>query len=193
MSTNVDAIREGAQLVADFQATMVNLAGAEISAAEAAQSEKLATGALQYFAGGGVLNPALIPTDSNTQIARASVDAHIKKIQAEQYRAMSRGQLADMTAQATAQFTGRKVTIRVLEREQNPIESVWLDPRRGYTNNAVNTGQLKAVIREVWLEKNALLLKPRLLLRTFEPKRKYYVAYIINPETLQPMVELELA
>lgn len=187
-----NAIQSGAQLVADYQATMINLAGAEISAAEAAQSEQLATGALQYFNGGGVLNPSLIPSDSNAQIARASVDAHIKKIQAEQYKQMSQTQLTNMMRDTNRQYKKKPVTIRVLDPAKKPIESLWFNKQRGYSTATVNTKQLKAVIEEVWLDKNTLLVKPRLVSRVFEPNRKNYLIYIIDPETLQPMVELDL-
>ncbi|MCA9327401.1 hypothetical protein KDA14_02625 [Candidatus Saccharibacteria bacterium] len=192
MSDQASAVRDGAQLVADFQATMINLAGAEISAAEAAESEQLATGALRYFNGEGVLNPSLIPSDSNAQIARASVDAHIKKIQAEQYKQMSQDQLAEKLQQTNRDYKNRPVTIRVLDPAKKPIESLWFNKQRGFTTGTVNTKQLKAVIEEVWLDKNTLLVKPRLVSRVFEPNRKNYLVYIIDPETVQPMVELEL-
>lgn len=191
MQTNSTAIKLGAELVASFEAVMINKVGAAVSAAEATESEQMATDTLRYFGGGNVLNPSLIPAESNARIARASVDAHIKKIQAAQYEALSSAQLADIQA-TTQKYTNKPITIRVLDRDSKPIESVWFSAKKGYYTGVVNTGQLKAVVEEVWFDKNAILLKPRRVSRLLEPNRKNYILYIVNPDTLQPMVELEL-
>lgn len=191
MSSDSDRALSGTELVAEFQAVMINEVGVSVSAAEAAQSEKLATDALRYFSQVDILNPTLIPSDSNNQIARASVDAHIKKIQAAQYESLGKEQLAQMQSNAT-RYIHKPVTIRVLERSKKPIESVWFSKQKGYYTGVVNTNSLKGVIEEIWFDKNAILLKPRTVSRMFEPARKNYIVYVIDPATLQPMIEIEL-
>lgn len=192
MSKQAQQLLDGAALTGLFEAAMINLAGTEISAAEARESEQLATNALGYFAQDGVLNPALIPTDANAEIARASVDAHIKKLQAEQYEALGQSQLADMQEQVKA-YVGKKLQITVLDRAKKPISSLWFNAQKGYSANEVDTAGIRGTIEEVWLEKNALLLKPRLSSRIFEPNRKNYIVYVIDPYTMKPMVDIRLA
>ncbi len=182
----------GAQLLADFQSTMFNLVTAEVSAHEAKKSEELAIGQLNYFGGDGVLNPRLIPSDSTDSISRASVDAHIKKVQAEQIKHLSRTQLTEMTQRNQKLYSGKRVEVHVIEAKQKPIESLWFDKYKGYSNGILKTKKIKGIIKEVLLEKNALLLKPSLLSRIINPKRKYYVVYAVSPDSLQPMVEFKI-
>lgn len=187
-----DATRAGAQLVADFQATMVNRATVEMSAVAAQESEDRAVRELQDLSRGNVLNPSFIPGDSGANLARSSMDAHIKKVQAEQIQQLNQSQLAAMSAEANAKHAGRNVTIDVLDINNSPIESIWYDARRGYYKGDVRTKQLKGKIKEVWLDRNALLLTPTLLSKTFNPGRKFFIVYIIDPATAQAMVKLTI-
>lgn len=182
----------GAQLVADYQATMVNLAGAELSALEAQESEDQAVRDLHSASRGNVLNPSFIPTEAGASIARASLDAHIKKVQAEQIKQLSQEQLQMMSTQAAVKYGGRRVTVTVHDIESKPIESVWFDNRRGYYKGVVRTKQLKGTIKEIWLDRNALLVSPTTTSRIFNPGRKFFIVYIIDPETMQPLVNLAI-
>ncbi len=193
MNNAENPILTGVQLVADFQATMVNLAGAKISAEEARQSENIAVSELQYFSRDTVLNPTFIPVESGSDIARTSIDAHIKKVQAEQIQRLSQDELAAMTTQDKERFTGRHVVVHVIDRPSKPIESIWFNSKRGYSNSTVDTNRIKGIVAEVWLEKNSILIKPTLKSRIIDPGRKNYIVYVINPSTMQPMVELEIS
>ncbi len=192
MKNHNDASVNGAQLVADFQSAMINLISTEVSAQEAKHSEEVAMGQLNYFGGEGILNPRLIPSESNDGITRASIDAHIKKVQAEQIEHLSRIQLIEMKENNQKLYVGKRIEVKVIEPSKKPIESLWFDKYKGYSNGVLKTKIISGEIKEVWLEKNALLLIPNLISRTINPGRKFYVVYIINPTTIQPMVEINI-
>lgn len=193
MEASSTPLARGAKLVADFQATMVNLAGAEFSAQEARASEKRALQELEYLSSGTVLNPAYIPAESNQEIARSSIDAHIKKVQSEQIQQLTKAQLVVMSNDDKTQFVDRAVAVRPRTLDPTPIESIWLDKRRGYTKGSVKTTQLKGTIQDVLLSKNVLLVKPTWSSRFFNPARKLFIVYVIDPTSLQPLVELSIA
>lgn len=185
-------LQKGAQLVSYFQSVFFNFANLEVSRQEASTSEQRAVSELQYFGGANVLNPKNIPISSSAEIAKSSVDAHIKKVQAEQIEHLTKVQLQEASDDASAQYVGRKVAVKLHSREYGIVESVWFNQKKGYTTSEVKTSAIKGRIKEVLLDKNALVLEPTITSRIFDPGRKFYVVYVIDPITFEPRVELEI-
>lgn len=192
MTDTPSPLQKGAQLVSYFQSVFFNLANMEVSRQEANASEQRAVSELQYFGGANVLNPKNIPVDSSAEIAKSSIDAHIKKVQAEQIEHLSKVQLESANDEASTQYVGRKVSVKIHNKESGIVESVWFNPNKGYTTCEVKTNAIKGRIKEILLDKNALVVEPSLTSRLIDPGRKFYVVYIINPHTFEPCVDIEV-
>jgi hypothetical protein len=185
---------EGQQLLADFQTAFVAMATADAAKFEAARSEDEVLSHLTLGADGSYLNPTLLSDTNQFDYKRASLDAHIKKIQAEQVSQLSQQQIAELIDNTSKRFLRKKVRITVQNPDQQPVEAVWFDQKFGQRSNIVrNKKTIVGTIESVLLEKNALVLKPVWLSRLLMPSLKFYIVYVIHPETLKPMVSCEFA
>ena len=182
----------GALLLADFQTAFASATAADAAKHEAERSESELMGQLASVSGNRLLNPANIPLNGQYDIERVSLDAHIKKIQAQQIESMSGEQLASLMERANHTYRRKKVVARVLTPGTQPIESVWLNPQVGYQNHPTTKRSAAGTIEQVLLDQNALVIRPTWQQRVINSRLKHYVIYIINPETLQPMVELAI-
>lgn len=182
----------GDALVADYETVIVSGVTIETAKYQAKHSEDSAINFLNSINSGSFLNPANIPTDTQETITRASVDAHIKKVQAQQMEEMGALQLQQLADKAHVRYKGKKVEVTVLNKAMRPIESAWFDNRYGWRKGDYNRNTLTGVIDEVLLDKNALILKPAFFSRMFNSSLKNYFVYIIDPNSLSPMVKLRL-
>lgn len=185
----------GDRLVADFLAALTNRIAAETAHVVAEQSEQdtLQTLASTGTAPGGYLAPGNIPVNVQETLVRSSLDAHVKKVQAEQVKALAATQLTQMQYQNEAAYLNRRVHIRVIDSSSQPIESYWLSAQTGQESiGTVKGNTVKGVIRTIALDKNVLIIEPTLTSRLFNPARKYFLVYVINPQTLAPAVKITL-
>lgn len=184
----------GQELVEDFKNSLIMRSTAEYAKEEAVRSENETVSGLDAISRGTYLNPSSVPEDIQNQIAKASVDAHIKKVQAKQLNENSKYQIQELGLSLNERFNGKKIKITVLNRKQKPIESVWYDPKfNDYYNGILDTKGISGRIQEILIEKNAILVKPNFISRISASNRKLFMVFIINPEDLQPMVELEIS
>ncbi len=191
MTNNSD--NSGKELVEQFKDALIIRSSAEYASEEAVRSENETVSGLDAISRGSYLNPSSVPEDLQNQIARASVDAHIKKVQAKQLNENSKYQLEDMKLNLNEKYNGKKIKVNVLNRQQKPIESIWYDPKyNDYYNGILDTGGISGKIQEILLNKNAILVKPNLLSRLSASNRKLFMVFIINPDDLTPLVSLEI-
>ena len=182
----------GKMLVDDFQSAMTNLTTAATANFSAEQSE-LAT--LQTIE---AANPQYVTTRDiapNVQqdLVRSSLNAHMQKVQAEQITTLTGQQLAQMEAEDRQKFIGKKLKITVLDKAFKPIESYWWNKNTGqYSQGTFKSSTLKGKIEDISFRKNLLIIKPTLKSRIIIPDRKFLFVYVINPQTLEPAVELAL-
>lgn len=182
----------GEQLVENFRTAMVVRSTAEYAKQEAAMSEQETINGLDEISRGMYLNPTFISEASQNSIARASVDAHIKKVQASQIKEQSEIQMIELE-EDSKRYIGKSVKVTVLNRDAKPIESVWFDPRSGqHYPGVLDTKSVSGTIETIMLDKNALTLRPSLLSRIGASNRKLFVVYIINPDDLEPFVSIQL-
>ncbi len=181
----------GSLLVADFQAAFISAATAEAAKHEAEHSENSITNYLESASSGHLLNPAVLANDAQTHVTRASLDAHIKKVQAQQMQAISSAQLEQLIARDQVTYHGRKVRVRITSHK-DPVESLWLDKQSGYRKGTVKKSSVTGFIEKILLDTNALILKPTYASRLLTPALKNYIVYVTDPETLLPMVQLTL-
>lgn len=180
----------GERLVEIFRTAMIVRSTAEYAKTEAERSEKDTLNSLDYLSRGDFLNPGNLPVYSQEQIAKSSVDAHIKKVQAEQISQQSTTQMVDLQRESQ-QYIGRKVKIIVLDRPAKPIESLWFNQTTGqYSTGVPNTKGVSGNIEQVLIEKNAIMIRTGALSRLVSPGRHYFVSYVINPDNLDPFVNL---
>ncbi|MES2971777.1 MAG: hypothetical protein V4702_05645 [Patescibacteria group bacterium] len=186
----------GDLLVGDFLAALTNRMTAETAKIVAEQTEADTLRTVQQATlnpGAAYLNPNEILSTSQDMLVRSSLDAHVKKVQAEQVSAMAADQLSQMQSENQIAYVGKKVQINVLDHSSNPVESYWVNSKTGQeTTGIVKKSSINGVIDTVALDKNLLLIKPTLGSRLINPARKYFLVYVINPQTLTPAVKISL-
>lgn len=185
-------VLSGELLVADFQNAFVSAATAEYAKQSAAQSENDLLNQLSYWSGGNYLNPGNIDANVQQDVSRASLDAHVKKVQAQQLESLSLAQLSALITEDNKVYKGKKVVIEAIHSEIKPIDAVWFNPRTGYRSNTIQKSSVTGTIQEVALDKNVLILKPKMLPRMINKEFQAYFVYIIDPRTAQPMVRISL-
>lgn len=189
--TDTPAI-SGQVLVADFQSAYVGLATAELAKSEAHRSEEAIVSELQSLSSQSYLNPNGISPVRQNDIGRASVNAHVMKVQAEQLQQMSYQQLAVLQDELSNNYIGKKVLVTPFESSESPFDTVWLNKETGYRTNQNTKKQIKGTIAEIWLDKNLLVIKPPLLPRMINSELNAYFVYVIDPVTAQPAVEVTI-
>lgn len=192
MNKKGDSRFTGQRLVADYQSVLLTVATAEAAAHEAERSE---TELMQQLAGasrGMYLNPVALNDATGDYMVRASLDAHIKKVQAEQLQSMSVTQVSSVIAEDKTGYVGRRVRITSLDEGFQPFDAVWFDQRTGYRTSPFKKRSIEGVIEEIELEKNLLVIKPKRLLRVINNNLQYYLIYPINPQTIRPSVEISV-
>jgi len=198
--SNADSQRaaklSGARLVADFQAALSNLATAQTAKYVAEQTERAT---MQSLTSISPHNNAvyITPQDLNSQLQpkliRASLDAHLQKAQAAQLSAFADEQLSQTEQTDRQQYLGKRVRIRITDTAFKPVESYWWDKSKGqYQQSLIRTGAIKGSLADLVFRKNLLIIKPSLQSRLFLPQRKFFLVYVINPDSLQPAVEITL-
>ena len=180
----------GQTLISAFQTAFVNAATIQAAKYEASRSEHQLVDELAAMSSGTYLNPGSIANVNPDALGRASLDAHIKKVQAQQLNAMSLAQLQSLIAESKESFTGRKVRINVKDSQQQPIDIVWFDQQNGYRTSVARKRVVSGKIEDIMLDRNMLILKPGAGLRLLNGRLQNYLVYIINPDTLEPMVDI---
>ena len=182
----------GEQLVTDFQTVTMYLMTADAAKQAAKQSEDAVMQELSSVSSGNYLNPANINEAQGDYVARASVDAHIKKIQAEQLDDLSNAQLKAIIIKDTTDFVGRKVRIVASSAEYRPFDGFWFDNKKGSRSSELNKQTVEGKIIEIDFRKNLLVLKPNRFSSLLSSSLQNYMVYVVNPHTLLPAVEIYL-
>jgi len=180
----------GRKLVADFQSALISRATSEAAQYEAKRSESELLG--QLASNGPYLNPVNLSETEGDQVARASLDAHIKKVQAEQLKTLSSKQLQSTVMEDTLAYKGKKVRITALAKDFRPFDILWFNSQHGYRSNEFKKSSLEGTIEELELDKNMLIIKPKFIRRLVTSDLKNFIVYVINPSTLEPAVEILL-
>lgn len=183
----------GQQLLADFQTAFVSAATIEAAKYEAAQSENELLDHLSAVGGGAYLQPTDMSARERDDLTRNSLDAHIKKVQAQQLSSMSVMQLQQLQAQARTTYVGRKILVTSLRPKSNAIETVWFDQRTGFRSNITHKPKVSGTIQDVLLDRNVLILRPSLGTRLLNTNLESYMIYVIDPTTVKPLVTFTLA
>lgn len=180
----------GDLLIADFQSAFAAIATAEYAVNEAANSEGAVVSELRSLSDQTYLNPGSISPVRQNDIGRASLNAHVMKVQAAQLQQLSQEQLFTLQSQITADYIGCKV--RITATTDGPFDAVWFSDQTGYRTNPLKKTAITGTIAEVNLAQNLLVLKPNLLPRLINREFVAYFAYVIDPATLQPAVKIDL-
>lgn len=192
MSKDEEIAITGRQLVADYQSIMISLATSQIAQHEAERSEQELLQNLASSVSGNYLNPNNMTEAVGDNVARASLDSHIKKVQADQIKSLSAAQLKSIVAEDKKSYIGKKVRITAIDKEYQPFDSLWFDPQKGYRNYEFKKKVIEGTIEELMLEKNILFIKPKFIRRLFVSDLKNFMVYVINPSNAEPAVEIEI-
>lgn len=186
----------GPSLLADFVAALTNRATAESAQYEAARTEQDTIQAINAAAPHNAVyvTPEDMTPAMQAAVARSSVDAHLKKVQAEQITAYTEQQLRKLELTARAKYIGRRARVTVLDPHFKPLESYWFNNRTGReSRGSLKFRTAKGFIEDLSLRNNVLILRPTMAHRLIIPERKFLIVYPINPSNLQPTVQLDLA
>jgi hypothetical protein len=166
------------------------MATSQAAQSEAQRSENAMVEHLRTLSAGRYLQPGALVVDSQEAVSHASLDAHIKKVQAEQIQQLNAQQLAQLQIKTKTDFLNRRVRITVINNQSNPVESLWFDPRSGYRNSPNNRRIIQGTIEDILLDKNAIVIKPNPMLRMINNSLKAFIIYVIDPQTFTPTVEI---
>ncbi len=184
-----------AGLIADFQTALMTLSTIEGAKAQATQAE-LTT--LQQFAVFRQTNqPYVLPQDvplaEHEKLTRASLDAHLQKVQSEQIEQYGADRIASIRAMANATYQGKKVRVRVLYNEIQPLHNCWRDKLTGQLYFAKNQSMsITGTLQEINLLENYIRLAPTLGRKFVNQTLEYYLVEILEPASLHPMVAITL-
>ncbi len=182
----------GQQLINDFQTAIASIETTQAAQYEAERSENALVEHLRSISTGYYLQPGALAQDNQDAVTKASLDAHIKKVQAEQIVQLNAEQLADLQFRSKNDFLNRKVRISVTDRKANPIESVWFDSVTGYRTNATKRRRVLGRIEDILLDRNAIVIKPIGMTKLFNSGLQSFIIYVIDPDTLQPAISVEI-
>lgn len=192
MSHKLSEPLSGALLLADFQTVFISTATIGAAEYEAERSESQLMEQLGSMGNGTYLQPSSLTNYSQDDISRASLDAHIKKVQAQQLGSMNQLQLQTLLQKDQALYSGRKLQVTKLAHDKDMIISEWFNPQTGYRQSLTKGNKITGIIESVILDKNMIVLKPTLKTRLLQSELTNYAVYIIDPNSLEPMVELAI-
>lgn len=186
-------VASGESLVADYVSAITNLTTAETAKYVADKSEQDTISTIASASQGQFVMPQYIPPADQESLVRSSLDAHIKKVQAEQLTSFTWNQIVQMETDDKQKYVGRKVQVTILDPVNKPVESYWYNSGTGqYTSGYIKSGSVKGIIEDISIAKNMIILRPTLASRVILPNRKYYAVYVVNPQTLQPLVRIAI-
>ncbi len=195
-NTTNDIVRSGSLLIADFQSAIANLITMETAKYAAEQAEQATIQTIETASSpnnGIYVTPYDIPLVSQEWLVQSSLDAHIKKVQAQQITTFTIAQIAQLEAEDKQKYMGKKVRIIVLNSEIGAVESYWVNNQTGqYSQGIIKARVVKGIIEDISFNKNLLIIKPLLASRLLLSARKYFLVAVINPETLEPVVSISL-
>lgn len=189
------AQQSGDLLVSEFQSALINLTTMDVATAEAEHSETNIENALKYNAthNGIYLKPEDISPDTADILVKNSIDAHLKKIQAEQIKSFTTNQLSHQQLDSEQKYKGRKVRITVLTDRKDVFIPLWANKQTGQLREGTYKGQkITGKIDDLVLENNILVIKPGLFWRTIQPDRRFFLVVVIDLMTMTPNVRVEL-
>jgi hypothetical protein len=185
----------GDLLVAEFQTALNNLVTMDSAEAEAQYSEANIENALKYQApkNGVFLTPQDISPEAADALVRNSIDAHLKKVQAQQIKAYASSQVGQQQQEAEQNYKGRKVKITAITNDKDIFIPLWADKRMSQLREGTFKGKtIAGTIDDLALDKNLLVIKPTWVWRSVQPDRRFFLVVVINMQTLMPNVEIKL-
>lgn len=187
---------DGHLLVADFHSSLINLVTNEVAQAQAKHSEQNITEALKYSSGavnGVFIQPTDITPAAAEYVMKNSVDAHLKKVQAEQINSYTTEQVTQLETEDISKYKGRKLRITKLDETKDTFVPLFANNHTGQFRHGTFTGKsITGAVEDMSFENNTLVVVPGLTSRTLVPDRKYFLVHVINMDTLVPAVKIEL-
>jgi len=193
-SNDAGVVRSGDLLIEQYRAAMMTLVAVLSAEATAKQTEQQALDNLASLPSnnGLFVTPGDIPQDAEHELTRRSLDAHLQKVQSAQIRLQGTRFTQAIQADTLKLYKGRRVQVSILEPKEQPVEVYWRDADGSTYLHGFATRSFTGIIEDIQLDEDMLVLKPGALGQLFSSRLAYYVVYVINPDTVQPMVKLSL-
>jgi len=187
-----DSTQLGIQLIADYQSTLIALATSQAAKQDASQTENQVYSQLNSMSKGGFLNTGGIEEALAKDMSHESLNAHVKKVQAEQIESLTKAQIQNLLKEDAEKYVGLKVEIKSLKKGESPFDLVFFNPQKGYKSAPYNKPSIKGKIKEVLLTKNVLMVDPSNFSKFMKTDLDSYAVYIADPQTLEPMVDIKV-
>lgn len=182
----------GPLLVADFKTAVANLTTMHTAQFLAKQSEQAVLGVIGEAAR-MVTTPNGQNNVVNQETIQQSLDAHVKKVQAEQIASVALRDTTEHELIDSQQYKGKKVIVTAIHGFDTPFEAAWLNEQTGeYKVNSYRTKSIRGTIDDLSLSKNIIVIKPTFLSLTLTPARKYFLVHVIDIHSLEPAVSIDL-
>lgn len=182
----------GSELITYFVNAVTNIVTSETAKVAASESEQRVLSGMQQLAGSDAYTSAGDLTSINVnKLAKDSLNSHLEKVQSEQINQFVAQQLAQLQTEVTKKYTGKKIRIQRIPNYSNQFEAVYVD--NGQPRISPYNGQhINGKIHEAVLEQNILLITPTFLSSKLTPNRIFYRVHVLDLETIQPQVTVDL-
>lgn len=180
------------QLITEFTFAAQELSAMYTARHSAVESEAQAQQLLARLSAqnGLYITPHDMPEQTQTEFAARSADAQLKKLQSSQISYATQQQLQQQEQLLLKTYKSRKITFLAIDKSYKPFEAVWQNKHTGKIETvALSASTISGTISDISLEQNVVVIKPGFWQQRLNPDRKFFLAYIINPTTLQPAVQ----
>ncbi|MDQ3123781.1 MAG: hypothetical protein M3Q14_03815 [bacterium] len=181
--------RTGDDLVADFQSAITNLLTMETANYAASQSEQSAIATINRVAE-EQNSTQLVDKD---YIIKSSLDAHVKKAQAENITQLTITEVTRTEEEAKRYFIGKKVILNATSPQYRPFESLWFDNKSGqYKTSKMSAKSIKGKIEDLSFEKNIIVVRPRYISRLVVSSRQAFIVKVMDLDSMQLLVSINI-
>jgi hypothetical protein len=184
----------GDYLVSDFQNSFMTKLTIETSKAQAKISEVDALDKIANYKNPNdiYLSPTDLPVDDKESIQNASLDAHLKKVQASQIENYGNQKISELKNEVDTKYRNRKIKITVLNKKIKPIHNAWIDSRYGRIYYVKNIGNsVSGSILEVNLKENFIKVRPNIGRKLINHNLDHYIIEVLNPADFSPLIKIK--
>jgi hypothetical protein len=185
----------GQAIIAQFTAAATNLSAAFTAKAYATKAESDTLRMLEQLqsSNGLYVTAEDIPDSQKSQLVATSLDSHLKKVQSEQIEMSVYQQTVNDQKELDTFLKGKYVTLEAIATNE-PFQTVWQNAQNGaLTTHRIKAKSIKGYVEEVSLENNYMLIRTTSMSRLLQPRRLFYVAHVIQPATLMPMISMSIS
>jgi hypothetical protein len=183
------------ELIQSYINALANLVAMERAKNVAIESE---AGVLSNLSNLGASNgvfttPDDIPQNMAENVVKASVNAHLTRVQSQQIAQAAHYEITQSEANIKNTYLSKKIMVQLKDKNADIVDAVLVDNQTGeYRVTKYNATKIKGTIQDVSLENNLLVIKPTKMASLITPNRIFIHVYVIDMQTMTPNISLEI-